>query len=152
MPKSCLFDYGITFYQDGQIRLFPAAHALFQDTTGEWTSLVLLIDSGAPISALPNIDADLLGIELEQGDPLTVGGIGKEPLAGWRHTLRVRLGENELSLPVVFLDDPHAPRVLGREGIFDRFTVVLEEGRRRTGLIAVNVPEERAISDILDKV
>jgi hypothetical protein len=141
MPKSCLFPYGIALHEAGSIGVFPAANVLVQSTAGEWILLFLLIDSGATVSALPKSDAVRLGIEAQKGRPMTVRGVGRKPLRGWRHELTVRLGQNELRVPLAFLDDPQAPRVLGRAGAFDRFTVVFEENRHRTGLLGEHTPE-----------
>jgi hypothetical protein len=152
MSKSCLFPYGLSFQESGHISIFPAAHIAFHTQQREWVSLVLLIDSGATISTLPSSDAVLLGIEVEHGEPMTVMGLRREPLAGWRHQLRVRLGANELVVPVVFLDDPQTPRVLGRAGVFEQFTVVFAEAQRRTGLLGDQTHEARTISTILDQV
>jgi hypothetical protein len=136
----------------GHVAIFPAAEVFFQNQEGEWAAALLLIDSGATISALPKSDAQVFGITAEQGERMDIRGIGPKPIVGWRHELPLKLQDNQLVLPVVFLDTPQAPRVLGREGIFDHFTVVFEESRRRTGLIAEHTHAEQDIRKILDQV
>jgi len=130
MPQ--IFPYGITLHEDGKIALFPAAEVSFSAKDGESISLFLILDSGATISALPKSDAPMLGINAEQGIPMAIAGIGDGLLRGWRHEITVRIGQETCGLPVVFLDSGRAPRVLGREGIFDRFMIIFEEDKRRS--------------------
>ena len=152
MPRSCFFSYGISFHESGRVTTFPAAYVNIQDQKGEWASFVLLIDSGATISALPAADASLLGVDAKRGERIAIIGIGGKPVRGWRHELRARLGENQITLPLVFLDDPQSPRVLGRTNIFEQFTVVFEERKHRTGLIGERTQEEKEIRSVLDRI
>lgn len=98
MRKSCLFPYGITLQDSGEITMFPAVDVLFYTTTNKWAPAFLLIDSGATISALPRSDASVLGVVAEQGTQMTVKGIGGVPVHGWRHEIRIKLGENILTI------------------------------------------------------
>jgi hypothetical protein len=63
----------------------------------------------------------MFGIELKAGVPVAVAGVGVDHLRGWQHEVRVRLADTMVSLPLIFLDSETAPRILGREGIFDRY-------------------------------
>lgn len=149
MPKPTVFPYGITLQEGGRIDLFPAAEVWFPHTGDGWFSLFLVIDSGASISALPRSDAVAFGIEAEGGIPLTVSGIGGAPVSGWKHDLSIRLGTQNLLIPIVFLDHPLAPRVLGRKGIFDRFLVLFDEKERQSGFIGTKTKEARTARKIL---
>ena len=147
---SHLFPYGITLQEGGRVALFPVAEVALRTKEGEYLSLFLVIDSGATISALPKNDATLLGIVAEQGIPMMVGGIEGNPIKGWRHTLTIKLGDEEINIPFVILDTNEAPRILGREGIFDRYTVVFEESKRRTGMLTKDTQEANQVADALD--
>lgn len=149
---SHLFPYGITLQEGGKIALFPVAEVSLRTKAGEYLSLFLVVDSGATVSALPKSDAPLLGIVVEDGLPIVVGGIEGNPIKGWRHMLPVKLGGEEINLPFVILDTNEAPRVLGREGIFDRYTIVFEESKRRTGFLAEGAQETVDVAKILDAV
>ncbi|TSC80062.1 MAG: Uncharacterized protein G01um101429_266 [Parcubacteria group bacterium Gr01-1014_29] len=131
--------------------MFPVAEVLFQHNKG-WIPAFLLIDSGATISALPKSDASVLGVVAEQGTHMAVKGIGGAPISGWRHDIRVKLGKNMLKIPLVFLDDSQAPRVLGRAGVFEKFLVVFEESKRRTGLLGKQTKEAQIVSGVLNKI
>ena len=124
MSKSAVFPYGITLQDGGTVDTFPAVEMRFQSVAGEWTTLFLLVDSGAALSALPRSDAAFFGIDVVKGVQIHVRGVSGQPLPGWRHIMRVRLGNSTFSLPVVFLDNDETPRVLGRAGVFEKFTIV----------------------------
>lgn len=149
---SQVFPYGITLQEGGNVALFPAAEVLFQIAEGEHLSLFLIIDSGATISALPKSDAAMLGIDYDRGLPITVAGIGTVPLQGRRHEIFIRLGDEKMKLPVIFLDSVSAPRVLGREGVFSRFTLVFDEDRRRSAFITDATQESKKIRAIIDVI
>ena len=115
-------------------------------------SFFLLIDSGAYMTALPKSDAEPLGVIVEKGKLTLVGGISGASVRGWRHDISVRFGGSLIKLPIVFIDDDNAPRVLGRAGVFDKFTIVFEESRKRTGFLGENSKVADSIKNILDKV
>ena len=55
-----VFPYGISLDRDGVVSVFPAAEVLFLTATGEKLTFMLLVDSGARVSALPKFDAETL--------------------------------------------------------------------------------------------
>ena len=151
MSSSQVLPYGISLRDGGQIDIFPAAEGRVQNKAKEWLSLVLLIDSGAVVSALPRTDGEALGISVEKGVSTPITGIDGKEVRGWRHELGVKIGRSTLRIPVVFLDNPTGPRILGRADVFDRFTIVLDERRRRTGVLGEGSKEAGAVRKILDK-
>lgn len=152
MSKSVVFPHGITLREGGRVDTFPAVEVSFEGKKGDWLSLFLVIDSGAMISALPASDAEVFGVNIHTGSEMKIYGIGQESIIGWRHKAKVRLGGNELFLPVVFLDHYNGPRILGREAIFDKFLILFNESRQRTGFISEGSKEERSINAIIDEV
>jgi hypothetical protein len=151
MANSAVFPYGITLSGEGTVRLFPAAKVNFRNHAGEWFTLFVLIDSGATISALPKRDGLTFGIVLEEGVPTIVGSIGAET-RGWQHTVDIRLKDEVLTIPLIFLDDDEAPRILGRAGVFEHFTIVFEEAKRRTGWLDSESPPAQAAGQMLDEI
>ena len=152
MPNGYVFPYGIALREGGVIETFPAAEITFFSRERERLSLFLLIDSGAALSALPVTDAPFLGIEVEKGIPMRIAGIDGKAIHGWRHELSVGIGKEMVELPVVFLENRDAPRVLGRKGVFERFFVIFEESKSRTGLIKGGTRESRKIRELLDRI
>jgi hypothetical protein len=151
MADSTVFPYGITLSGDGAVRLFPAAKVNFLNHAGEWFTLFVLIDSGANISALPKSDALTFGISLEEGAPTIVGSIGVET-RGWQHTVDIQLNDEVLTIPIIFLDDDDAPRILGRAGVFERFTIIFEEAKRRTGFLGTGSQQARTTQELLNEI
>ena len=84
MPNGYVFPYGITLSEEGKITTFPAAEVGFTTREGERITLLLLIDSGATISALPKTDAEVLGFSAEDGIPVLIAGIEGKAIRGWR--------------------------------------------------------------------
>ena len=149
--KPLVFHYGINFSVDGQIRTFPAVEAYVATKKKEFVWFILLIDSGATISALPKSDADILGLDYKDGKFMEIYGVGVSSSRGWLHELSIKIGDDKIKLPFVFLENKNAPRILGRAGIFDRFTVVFEEAKRRSGFIKKGSEEANSISNVLDR-
>lgn len=153
MPEKegLVFPYAIRLREGGIIETFPAAEVFFYSKEKEKLSLFFIIDSGATISAFPKSDAKVFGIKPETGIPQFVSGIGGEVINGWKHKVVIYLKEKKLQLPVIFLDNESAPRVLGREGVFDRFIIVFEEEKMRTGFLEKNSLPARNVQKILNK-
>jgi hypothetical protein len=142
-----LFPYGIRFRHDRRVELFPAAELLVLGRRGRGIRATFHIDSGASVSLLPASDATALGLSLRGGTPVAIGGIAGEPLHGVQHLVRIAFEAGELRIPVVFVDRPDIPRILGRDGVFDRFAIVFDETRRRVAWL--DAAEERDSIDAL---
>lgn len=153
MPRSgTVFPYGITLREGGMLDTFPAAEVFFFSREGERLSLFLLIDSGAAISALPASDAPTLGIDEKKGISTRITGIDGKSIDGWRHEVKVEIGEKALRIPIVFLEQKEAPRILGREWVFSQFTLIFQENKNRTGFLLHNTAEVKAIDTIVDSL
>lgn len=153
MPRNgVVFPYGITLREGGALDTFPVAEVFFFSRENERLSLFLLIDSGATISALPVSDASMLGVEVEEGISIRITGIDGKPVEGWRHEVKVEIAEKALRIPIVFLKNKEAPRILGREGMFDQFTLIFQEHKNRTGFLSPNTTEIKAFDTILDNL
>jgi hypothetical protein len=152
MRDAAVFPYGITFSGEGSLKIFPAAKVEFLNQQGEWFTLFLLIDSGAAVSVLPKADAPLFGIELKAGKPAAVAGVGADHIRGWQHMVRARLTDKAVKVPVIFLDSDQAPRILGRQDVFTRYTLIFEEKRRRSALLGASTAEAERIQVLLNEL
>lgn len=140
--KSIVFPYGVRFQEDSRIAVFPAAEAYIQGSRSSETLYgIFLIDSGATVSILPAGDAELLGIQLTNGKKTVVRGLGATDFFGYRHVITCTFEHSTLRLPVVFIDHPATLRILGREGLFEKYLIMFDESKRRT--LFLN-PKERA--------
>jgi Aspartyl protease len=139
-----IFPYGIRFREHRQIELFPAAELVIEGRGSRGIRAVLHIDSGATLSVLPASDSGQLGLRLSRRKKMLVKGVSGEFLTGYRHTVRVHVGDEQLTIPVVFVEHPNVPAILGREGVFTSFAMVFDEARRRVVFIDGNT-ERKAI-------
>jgi hypothetical protein len=152
MSSMLVFPYGITLEENGHLHVFPAAEVGFPAQDGGWFTLFLLVDSGAVTSALPQQDASAFGIDPETGRARAIAGIGGVAMKAWEHVVRSRLRDELLDIPLIFLDSDTAPRVLGREGIFDRFTIIFEETKRMTGFLKAESQHAQSTQRMLDDI
>jgi hypothetical protein len=152
MSSTLVFPYGITIEENGHLHLFPAAEVGFPSKDGGWFTLFLLVDSGAVTSALPKHDASAFGVDPETGRERVIAGIEGVAMKGWEHVVRIRLGDELLDIPLLFVDSDKAPRVLGCEGIFDRFTIVFEEAKRRTGFLGTGSQQAQTTQELLNEL
>lgn len=145
--KSIVFRYGIRFQEDSRIAVFPAAEARIQGSRSSETLYgIFLIDSGAAVSVLPVGDAELLGIRLTKGRRTVVRGLGATDFLGYRHVITYTFEHTAIRLPVVFIDHPATLRILGREGLFEKYLIVFDESKHRTLFLS---PKERIHIDKL---
>lgn len=145
-----VFPYGVTLREGAKIETVPVAQVSFNLQKGESISLFLVIDSGATISALPQSDAEPLGISLDKGEPISISGIGKQSINGWKHEVPIKLGNNAIKIPIAFLEDDSSPRVLGRAGVFEYFTIIFEEDKHRSAFLENSSGRAKEISKMLN--
>lgn len=86
-----------------------------------------LIDSGATISIFRSEVAEQLGITIEKGEEIFLGGIGGR-IRGFRHLLQLEIAGKKFPAPVVFSDEYLVKfNLLGRENIFKNFKILFNE-------------------------
>ncbi len=143
--KPVILPYGIRFQEDGHIETFPAAEINILGRGSKGIRAILHIDSGASTSLLPKSDAEVLGLDLSDGQRVIVRGVGEVILTGYRHIVRFNFDGRTFTAPVIISDQNNVPRVLGREEIFKRFGIVFDEARKRTAFL-----DERSQRKIID--
>ena len=82
-----------------------------------------LIDSGAVVSALPKTMAEDLGVDLTTLPRITIEGFAGQKTFAYKGEFVVRVGKEEVAIPVVFSENPQANNILGRIGFFDQFSI-----------------------------
>ena len=89
-----------------------------------------LVDSGASISIFRPEVAELLGIEIEDGDKIDLGGVGGK-ITGYLHRLYIIIANKKLFIPVVFSKSYDISfNLLGREKVFGNFKICFEEKKK----------------------
>ena len=108
----------------------------FKASDGSLQPIGGMVDSGADFTLLPFSSGSLLGLDVEKGETIQLGGIGKGSLGAYLHTLEVRLNDHSLEMTVAVasvddIDGKRLPVLLGRTDLFDKFDVTF---RQKTGL------------------
>jgi len=115
--------YQQTLYKHFGNALNPQVQLQVKTVTG-YKNLEFLIDSGAVVSALPKIAALDLGADLDNLPRITIEGFAGQKTFAYRGEFVIKIGRDEVVLPVVFSENPQASNILGRIGFFDQFNVV----------------------------
>ena len=93
-----------------------------------------LIDSGATISIFRPEVARSLGITIENGKEIFLGGVGGR-IKGFVHDVELEVAGKKISCPVVFSNEYHVSlNLLGRAGFFDKFKIIFEEKKKQVRL------------------
>lgn len=86
-----------------------------------------LVDSGATVSIFRSEVADSLGITVQQGKEVYLGGVGGR-IKGYIHQLEAEIAGKKFLCPVVFSHEYLVSfNLLGREEFFKRFRIIFEE-------------------------
>ncbi len=92
-------------------------------TVGGYKEMEFLLDSGAVVSALPQTQAENLGVDLTILPRITIEGFAGQKTFAYKGEFVVRIGQDEATIPVVFSENPQASNILGRIGFFDDFNI-----------------------------
>ncbi|NCN87087.1 hypothetical protein GW932_04590 [archaeon] len=104
--------------------------------------VIALLDTGADVSVIPLALAELLNLDLNS-EILESNGIGGT-IKTKRSSMRVEISKNresysiQVPVEVALEDDP--PIILGRNGFFDKFQIIIEENKHHIILKRNNVP------------
>lgn len=93
-----------------------------------------LVDSGATVSIFRADVADYLGVEIEKGEEIYLGGVGGR-IKGYLHRLQIEVAGKKFSCPIVFSHEYLVSfNLLGREKFFKNFVIVFEEKKKKIRL------------------
>ncbi len=89
-----------------------------------------LLDTGAVVSSLPREMAEKMGYDLAQLPRQTFKGFGNTTSFVYQATMKVDLGGKQIELPVVYTEAEGSRALLGRTGLFDKFSIVVDHSNR----------------------
>ena len=93
-----------------------------------------LIDSGATISIFRPEVSESLGIIIEKGKEVYLGGVGGR-IKGFIHNVKIEIAGKTFTCPVVFSNEYYVSlNLLGRSEFFERFKITFEEKKRQVKL------------------
>jgi hypothetical protein len=110
--------FGRVFVPFAEVILVP------RQAGGKPHKVLLQVDSGAIVSTLRRSAADLLGLRLEGGRRVELGGVAGGHVVAWVHELHVGLFPAFAPVvPFAIAEVERVPNLLGRIGVFDTFQV-----------------------------
>ena len=93
--------------------------------------LEALVDSGANISVFGEEVAQLLGIEIEKGQKIYLGGVGGR-IMGYIHKLKVEAAGKLFNCKMVFSREYKVSfNLIGREDFFKKFIISFDEKNKK---------------------
>lgn len=102
---------------------------------GQKKDFSALVDSGATVSVFKEDVAVSLGIDIERGDEIYLGGVGGH-IRGYLHEVKVEIAGRTFVCPIVFSREYAVSfNLLGRQGFFEKFDVLFEERKGRLQLL-----------------
>ena len=114
------------YREDARGLLFPVVPLRFHIGKTRIDSSAL-IDSGATVSIFKDDVASNLGLEIEKGKEIYLGGVGGH-IKGYQHEVKIEVAGKKFVCPIVFSREYTVSfNLLGREAVFKRFKIIFEE-------------------------
>jgi hypothetical protein len=85
-----------------------------------------ILDSGAVISSLPRDWAGKTGKDLALAKRISFRGFGNTISFAYQSDMTLRLGSENVDLPVVFTESEGTRSLLGRKGLFDQYSIFFD--------------------------
>lgn len=115
------------YQKDAKGNYFPIVSVSLEFETKK--DLLALVDSGATVSIFKAEVAETLGIKIETGEEIYLGGVGGH-IKGYLHRIKMEVGGKKFVCPIVFSREYFVSfNLLGREEVFKRFKITFEENR-----------------------
>ncbi len=114
----------------------PIVEFYIKDKKGNWNRFLAYVDSGASLTVLTRDDANRLGITLEKGKRTDLHGIsGAVP--AYIHNTSIKIAGKILKVKIAFSISNETPRLLGRDKIFESFTVCFSDRKHKITFTAL---------------
>lgn len=131
MAKAALVSF--PYLQNPEGQPFPIIPLRLEYANAGINTLAL-IDSGATISIFRSEVAKDLGINIEEGKEIYLGGVGGR-IKGYIYKLTIVVANKKFIMPVVFSSEYLVSlNLLGRDSFFQKFLVTFDEKNSRVRL------------------
>jgi hypothetical protein len=91
-----------------------------------------ILDTGADVTTMPDYMINVLEIPSSALTKTRSFGISGVPVDSLDALVNAKIGTVTFDLPVTFITNKDVPLLLGKEGIFERFTIVLDNIKQKT--------------------
>ncbi len=119
----------------------PEVEVVFSAADGSPRRMIMEVDSGAAISLLPRSAADILMLNYDLGIPISLGGVGGSVFVARVFELDASVGEENVRIPVAIAPTEGFPPLLGRLGLYDQKSVLMDNENKMTCVGAITAPE-----------
>lgn len=89
-----------------------------------------LFDTGADITSLPASATEKLGIDLDKCPEKPMSGFEGTTIMVYKSEIKIKFNKKTFEIPCVFNPNDDVPILLGRAGILDRFSVLMDAKNR----------------------
>jgi len=96
-----------------------------------YQTLQFILDTGADFSMLPRHMADLMGIDLSECEQGVSYGIEGEGLNVYASRIQIKIGNVELKIRCLFLENENTPYISGRADIFANFNITFDNKNKK---------------------
>lgn len=87
---------------------------------------LFLFDTGADVTSLPASAAEKLGVDLDKCPEKPMSGFEGTTIMVYKSQIKIKFDRKTLIIPCVFNPNDNVPILLGRAGILDRFSVLMD--------------------------
>lgn len=123
------YPYGIEVTSDfGKIPLIKIALPVYSPLG--FINFTFLFDTGADVSSLPASAAGKLGIDLDKCHQAPMSGYEGTKIFVYKSEIKISFNNKPFIIPCVFHPNEEVSILLGRAGILDRFTIIMD-GKRK---------------------
>ncbi|MFN8633538.1 MAG: retropepsin-like aspartic protease [Chloroflexota bacterium] len=98
-------------------------------TTAGYRGHRFLVDTGADLTVVPRRYAEEVGLDWDRLPSLPIIGVTPGRVAARLGSLTIRIGEIELVVRCLFMDQGVNPFILGRADVLDRFVLTVDAGQ-----------------------
>lgn len=91
---------------------------------------VFLFDTGADVTSLPASAAEKLGIDLDKCPQIPMSGYEGTTIFVYKSQIKIRFNDKLFTIPCVFNPNEEVPILLGRAGIIDKFTIIMDAKKK----------------------
>lgn len=128
-----IFPYGFELLENRRVFAFPAVDiTLRKENSKNEFSFLVLVDSGAEFSLFTKGDAELLGLKLQQGEKMDIGGITGDKFSASIHSVIIKIADKKIKIDAAFSERDNTPRVLGRNPLFSHFFITFDHKEQNT--------------------
>ncbi len=107
----------------------PVVDVYLKTKRGDWFQVSPYADSGSDITLFPGSVCEILDLNLDEGKESTVTGISGEEIKIFIHTIKIKIGEEEIDIRAGFCVREDIPYLLGRADVLSHFDICFESGK-----------------------